>query len=184
MQSYQNASAGLKKMFVAQIGTIICTIIMVIPIVGTIIGGIGAFVFAIYSIVGMNQAGQDIPDCKKALILTIVNIVVSILGNVPGLGTLMSIVGDVVSFLIVFFVCSSVAKVLREIGAAEVAGKGELVWKINFVCDVASIVITILMLIPFINILAAVLSVALAIVAIVAGIIYLVFLYQSYNALA
>ena len=75
MNNYPNVGAGLKKMFIAQIGIIVCTVLAIIPIIN-IIAGIGAIVFAVISIVGLYGAGKDIEGCKKAFIITIVNIVI------------------------------------------------------------------------------------------------------------
>lgn len=185
MNNYSNAGAGLKKMFIAQVGIVVCTVLAIIPFVN-ILAGIATFVFAIISMVGLYGAGKDIEGCKKAFTLTIVNLVISILAAIFSgstlCSTLFSIAGDVVGFLIVYNVCTSVSAVLKELGAADVAAKGESVWKINFGCYVASIIISILSVIPLIKILAGIAAVILAIVALVAGILYMIFLNKSYQA--
>lgn len=43
MYGYENAASGLKKMFTAQVGSIICVVLMMIPFIG-VIGLIGVFV--------------------------------------------------------------------------------------------------------------------------------------------
>ena len=63
MYSYENAASGLKKMFTAQVGAIICVVLMMIPFIG-LIGLVGVFVFAIMSLIGLNSAGKDIEGCK------------------------------------------------------------------------------------------------------------------------
>ena len=65
MQDLQNAGSGLKKMFIASIGAVVCTVLLIIPIVN-ILAMIGALVFAIISLVGLNEAGKDIEGCKTA----------------------------------------------------------------------------------------------------------------------
>lgn len=186
MENYQNTGSGLKKMFIAEIGAIICAVVMLIPVLGTIVGGIGAIVFAVISMVGLYSAGKDIEGCKKAFTLTIVNIVLSILGtllsSVAVLSMIISLASTVVSFLIVYLVCTSVGEVLKVNNYADVAGKGELVWKINLVCSAVSIVVTILAEIPVLAILAGVVSMIAGIAALVAGILYMIFLYKSYQA--
>ena len=36
MYGYENAASGLKKMFTAQVGSIICVVLMMIPFIGVI----------------------------------------------------------------------------------------------------------------------------------------------------
>jgi hypothetical protein len=186
MESYSNTGSGLKKMFIAEIGAIVCAVLLVIPVI-RVIGGIGAIVFTIISILGLYGAGKDIEGCKKAFVLTIANLVVvvlvnSSLGDVAVIGTLLTIAADVLDFLIVYLVCTSVGEVLKNRGHEDIAGKGELVWKINLVCYAVGIVAVILEKIPVIYILVVVLSVIIAIAGLVAGILYMIFLYKSYNA--
>lgn len=186
MENYQNTGAGLKKMFIAEIGVIACAVVMLIPLLGTIVGGIGAIVFAVISIVGLYGVGKDMDGCKKAFTLTIVNLVLSILavplGGVAVIGVLLSIASDVISFLIVYLVCTSVGTVLQANSYADVAAKGELVWKINLVCYAVSIVVTVLAKISFLSVLAGIVSSVVAIASLVAGILYMIFLYKSYQA--
>lgn len=185
MEKYQNAASGLKLMFIAQIGTIVCSVVSVIPIVG-IIGSIGALVFLVLNLIGLFGAGKDIAGCKTAFMLSIVNLVLSLLGMIPVkiLQTILGLAGYVVSFLIVYLVCTAVGEVMKELGAADIASTGGMVWKINLACYAALFVISILALIPFINIIAGLLGIVVAIVQLVALILYMIFLYKSSNKLA
>lgn len=188
MQKYENASSGLKMMFIAAIGAIICRVIAIIPIIGTIIGGIGGLVFLIMSLIGMYKAGTDIDGCKKAFMCNIINLVVSVLktflGKVPVLGLILTLAGYVLTFLVVYLVCSSVGAVMKDMGHEDIASNGTLVYKINFVCYIATIVISILAVIPLVNIIAGLASIVVSIVILVAQILYMIFLYKSSNALA
>lgn len=185
MNNYPNVGGGLKKMFIAQIGALICVVLAVIPFIN-IIAAIGAIVFAIISMVGLYGAGKDIEGCKLAFTITIINIVLSIVASFFSGSTffslIFSIAEEVCSFLVVYFVCTSVGTALKEIGAADVAAKGETIWKINFVCYAASIVISILALIPFLSVIAGIVSIIVGIISIVAGVLYMIFLYKSYQA--
>lgn len=185
MENYQNAGAGIKKMFIATLGTVICTVLVIIPIVN-IIAAIGALVFAILSMVGLYGAGKDIEGCKKAFTLTIVNIVVSIVGSFFKTGilnALVSIVGYVLSFLVVYLVCTSVSEVMKQVGAAEVAQKGETVWKINAVCYGVLAVVAILGLLPALSVIAGAAAIIVAIVSLIALVLYMIFLNKSSQAL-
>lgn len=185
MGNLQNAGAGLKKMFIASIGAIICTVLVIIPIVN-IFAGIGALVFGVLSLVGLYGAGKDIEGCKTAFTLTIINMVLSIVSALVGtgfLGAIFSVAGYVLSFLVSYFVCTSVSEVMRQIGAVDVASKGELVWKINAVCYAVLIVIAILSRIPGVALIASVAAIGVTIASLVASIFYMIFLNKSSKAL-
>lgn len=187
MENYQNAGQGLKQMFIAALGAVICTVLAIIPLIN-ILAGIGALVFLIISLVGLNNAGKDIAGCKTAFTITIVNLIVSILGGVLSFGSatissVITIVGYVLSLVSTYYVCTSVAKVMEQVGAGEVAQKGYTVWKINLVCYIVMIVVAVLAMIPALAAVAVVMSIVVAIIALIAEILYMIFLNQSYKAL-
>ena len=185
MGNYQNAGAGLKKMFIAEVGLIVCTVLLLIPIIN-ILAAIGTLVFAIISMVGLYGAGKDIEGCKNAFTITMIGIVVKVFGSLVKkgvLGVLFAIASDVLSFLVVYYVCTSVAEVMTAMGASDIAQKGITVWKINLVCTVISAVASIIGLIPLIGLVSTVINLVISIVGIVAGIIYMIFLNKSYQAL-
>ena len=183
MEKYQNAASGLKLLFVAQVGAIVCQILSMIPIIG-FIAAVGSIVFLVLNMVGMFRAGKDIAGCQKAFILSVVSLVLSILSIIPIVGAVFSLAGYVVSFLIVYLVCTSVGEVMTELGGADIASTGGLVWKINLICYIALIVISVLSLIPFISNLANLLSIVVAIVSLVALVLYMIFIYKSSQKLA
>lgn len=187
MQCYENAASGLKKMFVAEIGAIICTIIAIIPILG-ILGTIGTLVFLIISLIGLNSAGKDIEGCKTAFTLTIVQLIVSVIAGLFGsgfFGIILRIVNDILALLIVRAVCLSVAEVMEMQRHPEIAGKGRTVWKINIVCYVIAIIFSVVSLIPLLGIvIAAIGGLITAILSLVASIMYMIFLNNSYKALS
>lgn len=177
-------SDGMKKMFVAQIGAICCTVIVFIPVVGWIAGGIGSIVFAILSLLGLWAIGQEVPECKKAFILTIVNALLSLLAGDSLPGKIVGVACEILSFLIVYLVCTSLAKVLREAGAADVANFADLVWKINLGCYIAAIVAIVLSWIPFFQVFAMALMWIGELFSVIAGVLYIIFLYKGYKALS
>ncbi len=185
MEKYQNAASGLKMLFIAQIGAIVCTVLAIIPFVN-ILAGIGAIVFLVLNLVGMYRAGKDIEGCNKAFILSVVSLILSILKLIPVsiLQLLINLASSVISFLIVYLVCTSVAEVMKEFGAEDIASTGNTVWKINLICYAAAIVISILSLIPLIKVIAGVLNIVVLIVELVAGVMYIMFLYKSSQKLS
>ena len=186
MYGYENAASGLKKMFTAQVGSIICVVLMMIPFIG-VIGLIGVFVFTVMSLIGLNSAGKDIEGCKTAFTLTIVQMVVGVIGNLAGTGvfaTVFSVVSDILALLIVRAVCLSVAEVMDQLNQQVVADKGRSVWKINLGCYVADIILTILAVIPLLGTaVAAVGGFVTTLLSLVASILYIMFLSSSYKAL-
>lgn len=206
MNQYFNAAQGLKKMFISQVGAIICTVCIAIATIGAVVfaatgslaltglfgllvaaAGIGAIVFAIISLVGLYGAGKDIEGCKTAFTITIVSLVVSILGNLfkssAMLALLFSLAGFVLSFLQTYFVCTSVSEVMSAIGAQDIANQGNSVWKIYLACNIIQAVIAILAMIPGLKLLAGVGSIANVVVSLVGLILYMIFLQKSYKAL-
>ena len=100
------------------------------------------------------------------------------------LSAIFAIAGDVLSFLVVYLVCTSVAEVMVQLAASDIADKGNSVWKINLVCYAVSAILSVLAIIPLINIIAAVLQVVVAVVQIVALVLYMIFLKKSSEKLA
>lgn len=186
MNQYMDAGKGLKKMFIAQIGAIACTVLAAIPIVG-LIGGVGAIVFAVVSMIGLYQAGKDIGGCRTAFILTLIDVILSVISGLISSSVvtagIFSIVDSILSFLVVYYVCLSVAEVMTGIGANDVAQKGTTVWKVNLGCMIAIIVISVCSVIPGVNVIAALASIVVAIVSIVAAVLFMIFLNKSYHAL-
>lgn len=185
MEKYQNAASGLKMLFIAQIGAIICTVFAFIPLVN-ILAGIGAIVFLVLNLMSLYRAGKDIEGCSKAFILAVVSLVLSILKLIPVsiLQLLISLASSVISFLIVYLVCTSVAEVMKELGSEDIASTGNTVWKINLICYAAALVISILSLIPFVKALVGVFNIVVVIVNIVAMVMYIMFIYKSSQKLS
>lgn len=183
MQIYQNAASGLKNMFIAEVGVIICSVVAIIPFIG-IIGVIGSLVFLIISLIGLNNAGKDIEGCKTAFTLRIVQLIVSMIGSFIGGTVIAIIINNILALFIIRAVCLSVADVLDTLQYSEIADKGRLVWKINLVCYVIAIILAVLELIPFVGIVFAVLGgIISAVLSLIAGILYIIFLSKSYKAL-
>lgn len=185
MNQFPNAGDGLKKMFIASLGAIICGVCAIIPLIN-LIAALAAIVFLVISLIGLNNLGKDIEDCKKAFILTIVQIVVSflasLLAKVVVVGALLSIAESIIALLVVYFVCIPVSKVLSQIGATDAASLGETAWKLNLVCYAVAIVAGILSMISALAGVVLVISIVVLIVGLVGQIIYMIFLYKSYTA--
>lgn len=182
---YHNAGSGLNKLFIAQIGTVISSVLLLIPLIN-LIALIAILGFLVLSLIGLNEAGRDIGGCKTAFQLTVAELMLNILSGLLGDGileTLVSAASSVAGFLALYFVCSSVAEVLRTLSYNDIASRGELVWKINLACYAVEIIMSFLSLVPHLNILAAPAGIMTSVVSVIAGILYIMFLYKSANAL-
>ena len=182
MKQYPNAANGLKLMFYGEILTIIAPLFLLVPWVGTILILIGG----VLSLVGLNQAGSDDAGYRTAFVLTIVNLVLSIVVLFVGDGFLATLIGlcsSVLSLLIVYYVCITTANLLHSIGEENLSSRGRTVWMINLICTVVGVVISLLMYIPILNVLAMAASIIMVIVQLIGYILYLMFLYGSCKVL-
>ncbi|MBR5337596.1 MAG: hypothetical protein IK152_06395 [Lachnospiraceae bacterium] len=178
---YQNAAKGLKFKFIGELVTIACAIIMIVPLLGTILGMYGMLACYIISIYGLYLVSNDIPGCRTAFIVSIVNTVFMVARLFSGNLWFMGTISSVISFLALFLVCKSLSEDLREHGMLEIADRGETVWKINLICSAISIVVSIMMYIPLINLIGALLGAVNALASVVGSVLYFIFLYKSYK---
>ena len=168
-------SKALLWIFVAEILSIIG---------GFVLGGILGIVAFVLNLLALYGAGKLDKGYNTAFVLSIAGIVLSVLSliNSTVLNTIISVVSTVVNLAILYFVITTTCKLLEGNGNADVAAKGVTVWKINLICAVASVVLTLLGLISLV--LAGIMAIIVGIVALVGGILYMVFLWKSHKALA
>ena len=190
MSNYPNSGKGLKNMFIASVGAIVCAVLLVIPLVN-IVAAVAALIFTILSLIGLWTVGKDIAECKMAFWFTILSSVLSGIANVVNdasatgtsiIGTLLSVAGSALSLAVTYYVCTSVASALRSFGAEEAAVSGDKAWKIVLWTTIASIVASILCLIPILNIIGVLLAVIATIASIVGLVFYMIFLNKAYKA--
>lgn len=91
IMAHENARAGYSKLFTAEVLSLIaalCSLLMLIPVVGTIIGGLASGVLLIIAyimtLVGLNQAGKDEELVKSAFTLAIIGLILGIVGPIVG----------------------------------------------------------------------------------------------------
>ena len=82
MSNYLKAGKGLKNMFIATVGAIICQVLLVIPFpFVNSIAMVATMVFTILNLMGLWTVGEDIAECKKAFWFTILGWVVNSIAN-------------------------------------------------------------------------------------------------------
>lgn len=192
MSNYLKAGKSLKNMFIATVGAIICQVLLVIPFpFVNSIAMVATMVFTILNLMGLWTVGEDIAECKKAFWFTILGWVVNSIANAANnlsatgtsvIGTLFSIGGSALSLAVTYYVCISAASALRSFGAEEAAASGDRAWKIALWTTIASIVASVLCLIPILNIIGALLAVIATIAALVGMVFYMIFLNKAYKA--
>ena len=190
MNSYFDAQGGLKKLFVGTIGTLVCNVISQIPLLG-MVAAVGSLLFTALAIYGMFQAGKDIPGCKSAFLLYVIEFVIQIFTSAfafmsigAAIASICVIVQAILDMVIIYLVCTSVSEVMIVKGHGDIANFGKVVWILSMVAYVIGIVTTLAAKIPVLGLMVVLLGFIIAVVKIVSGILYLVFLYRSSEALA
>ena len=189
MNSYFDAQGGLKKLFAGTIGTLVCNVISQIPLLG-MVAAVGSLLFTALAIYGLFQAGKDIPGCKSAFLLYVIAFVVQIFASAfafmsigAAIASICVIVQALLDMVIIYLVCTSVSEVMIVKGRGDIANFGKVVWILTVVSYAIGIVTTLMAKIPVLGLIVVLLGFIIAVVKIVAGILYLVFLYRSSEAL-
>ncbi len=185
MEKYWDAGAGLKKMFIASIGVVVCLVLVLVPGIN-LLAALAALAFAILSMVGLYQAGKDIESCKTAFMLTIAKIVVNVIGNVTQnamISLIIALAGYVLDALVVYLVCTSVSDIIERMGENSIANKGRLIWKLYLGGFIVTVVLSLLMVIPSLSGITVVINIAVTLLSVAVMVLYTIFLYQSSNIL-
>lgn len=185
------AGRGLKLMLFGQITALLA----ILPMIGAPAGIVGA-VITIIGLVMSLHAGRGY---QRALVMAGLAAASAVLKPVMALvaasgmavgssgaaawgmagALLMGAAASVFQFLMVYFVCAATSGLLREIGQDREAERGGLVWKLNAVCCLVAVIIAVAAftasgLPGSLNSLRRGTSLA-------AGILYIIFLYESYH---
>ena len=182
MKQYPNAAEGLRLMFIGQIVVIVGSLLIWVPLVGSliVIAGTAAGLLGIY------KAGADDENYRSALVFQAVNLVVGVVNGFLGdgiLGSLLGIVSAVLGLLVVYTVCNTTSNLLHSVGNEPLAERGQTVIKIYLACTAVSVVCQVLGVVPILNIIAGLAAAAAALVQVVGYIMYLLFLSGSSKAL-
>ena len=177
--NFVTAGKGLQLMFWGAIAALVGAFI-------PFLGGIIIIAAGLVSLYGLYIAMPTHENFKMAMYMEIAAVVVSILGAIFSkgiLGGIMDIASAVVSFLILYYVCTAAAALLTAKGDRVQADKANLIITLNLVCTVVSVVCVLVGWIPLVNILAWAVAVISGIVAIVATVLQLIFYYKSSKSL-
>lgn len=179
MENNAVAGKGLQFMFW---GTIVSLVGMFIPLLGSIVMIVGGLVvlYGLYTAMGAHE------NYKLAMYMVILGVVVSILGAIFSEGifsVVLSVVGTVVSFLQVYYICTASAALLSGKGDQVQADKAQLIITLNLICAVVTVVCVLVAWIPVVNVVAGVAVIVAGIVSIVAAVLQVIFYYKASQSL-
>lgn len=189
-ENNRRIASGLKKMFLGNLGLLIlASILMVIAIIAIVAQNVSMFavvllvlivagilVFRIVDWVGLYGVGQYVPGCATAFILSILQMVISWCKQIPIIGGVAAIAAAVLALVEMYLVCTSVAEVLREIGASDIAELGGKVWKLTVAVQVLAILCTFLQSVTVLYLISSIVVLGLNIMT---TIMYLKFLHEG-----
>lgn len=197
MQQYPNVAAGIRKVLVSQIISIIGVVVTVIPMIGAA-GIILTIVGLILYKKGLQKAGRDVKDYHNAAMFVNVNIVISVVGvfasrnPVTGgvFGTLLNAGSSMINLMILDIVISTTCEILNNVGSDKLAGTGQGIWTMYLICTVISIISNLLSLLPLSKFIPGVVALIIMVILMVTMIVmmvamirYLLFLSNSAYAL-
>lgn len=185
------AGKGLKLLFVSQILSVISNFMA-----EGVLSGVVELASVIVALVGLNIAAPVHPYFRSAfrlnialIVLYVVTMVLTARPNVGlSIGQIVLMLALAISAVVlglgnVYLICTAAGALLTANGYAALAAKGATVWKIVLICSVTIIICVLLLVVPFIQIIAAILAVGTTIAMLVGAILYMVFLYNAYHAL-
>ncbi len=182
MDGYPQAAKGLGKMFLAEILMMVGVLTILLGI-GVIFSLVGQVVY----LMGLYQARQDNPLYGSAFSLTIVGLVVRFLTGLLGwslLGSLLDLLASILSFGVLYLICSATGMLLASLGQGGLARLGHTVWTVNLACTLVGMALSLLVIFPVINLLMIPGVVLIALAELVGGVLFLIFLYKASKALA
>jgi hypothetical protein len=148
-----------------------------------LLGGIAYLASLALTVYGLYLAANSDGGYQTAMYLAVAGIVLGVLDLFWGGGALGNFVGiaqDIVGLMQVYFICGTTAQMLHEIGEHSEADRGNLVWRINLICYLVAIGMS--MLVFFLAPLAWVLAICTMAALLVAGVLFLFFLWNSQKA--
>lgn len=151
---YPNATHGLERVYQSQVIALVAAVLMIIPVIN-VLAAIALIVSLVLYMIGINEAGKDDENYKTAFTLIIVQLVISVLNSLISVlnsligGVIFDLVNEALALAVLYFVCITTNKLLKNIGAdGRITDRGVVVWKINVICTIVEVVCTLLALIP------------------------------------
>lgn len=112
---YPNATHGLERVYQSQVIALVAAVLMIIPVIN-ILAAIALIVSLVLYMIGINEAGKDDENYKTAFTLIIAQLVISVLNSLIG-GVIFDLVNEALALAVLYFVCITTNKLLKNIGA-------------------------------------------------------------------
>lgn len=204
IMTHENARAGFKNLFTAEVLVIIAAVIDVVGVLLTLIPAAGLVIYGIVEIgsvvlviiafilqlVGLSKAGKDEPMIKSAFVGTLIALIASAV--IPLIGALTNItwlnsLGDIVALVVSLYVTHHVLFGGANLNPS-LTDKAQSTWRvylatiiISLVLAIASIIVTAIGIVTLGAILLVALSVFAAILEIAGYVKYVGFLNAARN---
>ena len=190
---FPNAQAGVKKLYTAQLLELIAVACGLIGAIGlaagsatlllifSIIAAVLSIIAFILEIVGLGQAQKDDNLFRMAFFCVIAGIVFTVIGVIvagsPVVSAILTLLGAIASFLIIFFVIKGIQSVAEKLGDSALVAKAKRLFMIIVITYIASFVInfvaTLLKANPAVITVAGILAIIAAIVEIISIFLYI-----------
>lgn len=184
MENLTNAGPGINKAYRAMRGVLVCMLLTWISSL-KLWAALGILIFMVFYIIGLHEAGKDLAGCRKAFMLSLVNIFMAVFSMLPFsiLNVPVSLVRYGIEFLIVYLVFSSVCEITDRIGAMDVRKEGKMAWQVNAVCYGVMAGATILGWILYTSSIQMLIAIADVLISLLAKVFYVLFLSKCNQAL-
>lgn len=189
MGKYPGAVVGMKKIFAAQIVSVISILFVFLPFEQIVIVIVGL----VLAMLGLMQAEEDHQDYRKAWKLVLINIVLSMIkinvSMVPAIGdilaTLTGLASTVVELQTVNYVMKATGQLLDHADSGNIFKTGKIVWSIYQIFIIVGIICTVVNMIPLISMspFSSVIRILVGLFFFVAGIAYLIYLGRAQKCL-
>lgn len=181
MYHYPKAARGIQLLFLSIILAIIAPPLTVLGI-----GAVVSVVSIVLQLVALFIAAGDDSGYRTAFYASVANLALNLLGNFVQQGsvvyTLVSTVSSIVGLYMTYKVITVTCYLLMN-KAPNVAAQGQSVGKIYVVCFVINFLCNFLELVPFIGLMARLISILASLVQLVGYVLFLVFLFRASTAL-
>ena len=189
MGKYPGAVVGMKKIFAAQIVSVISILFVFLPFEQIVIVIVGL----VLAMLGLMQAEEDHQDYRKAWKLVLINIVLSMIkinvSMIPAIGdilaTLAGLASTVVELQTVNYVMKATGQLLDHTDSGNISKTEKIVWSIYQIFIIVGIICTVVNMIPLISMspFSSVIRILVGLFFFVAGIAYLIYLGRALKGL-
>lgn len=149
----EHLSRGLELMYKGMMVSIISlfgVLLVLIPGIGIVLGIIAvvsALVGGVIVIVGLVKLRNEHSDYMSALIVMVINLLVSLLKNGDGgFAAVMEVVSAILALIVIYFIIRATNQLLDGIGREDLHALGDKAWKLEVASTIISIVVGILTL--------------------------------------